>query len=291
MGAILILFALAAGMVALAVAVRSYRAERDDFLRHGPAPLCAHPERTGIAGLQEVALPGPRGLRLAAWYLPPRLGATVVLAHGTGADRSSMVPEIAILAEAGLGALALDLPGQGASEGRSAWGADERASISAAIDWLVLRPEVDAERIGGFGMSLGAYIMAQAAVLDQRLRAVVLGAPPADIVAQTGYASRHYGFLSAWPALLALRLSGMPINELRPLEVIGRIAPRALFIIAGERDPIVAPDTTRALYSAAREPKQLWIVGDAGHCDFAVRRPVEYASRVCDFLLCKLCKV
>jgi dipeptidyl aminopeptidase/acylaminoacyl peptidase len=102
---------------------------------------------------------------MAGWYAPSRNRAAVVLVHGTGADRSSLLADTRILTDAGFGTLALDIPGQGQSEGRTRWGVPERQAISAAVDWLSARDEVDPQRIGGFGLSMGAYVLTQAAVL------------------------------------------------------------------------------------------------------------------------------
>jgi dipeptidyl aminopeptidase/acylaminoacyl peptidase len=206
-----------------------------------------------------------------------------VLAHGTNADRSSLLPEAKLLAEAGFGVLALDFPGQGASPGKTLWGAHERQSISAAIDWLSMRPEVDSERIGGFGLSLGAYVLTQAAVLDSRLRAIALAACPSDIVEQTRLASNRWGLLSELPAVWALRASGMPFTDMLPKDVIGRIAPRAVLLLGGDSDPIVPESMIQSLYRSAQEPKELWIVHGAGHGGYANLAPREYTRRLVGF--------
>jgi dipeptidyl aminopeptidase/acylaminoacyl peptidase len=267
------------------VAARSYWGERQDFDRTPSTEISRHPESAGIPSLQEIEFPGPAGLRLAGWYVPSQNHAAVVLAHGASADRSSLLPETKILAAAGFGVLALDFPGQGASQGKTLWGVQERQSISAALDWLGMRPEVDAHRIGGFGLSLGGYILTQAAVLDVRLRAVALAAAPSDIVEQTRIASNHWGPLSEVPAIWALRASGMPYADMRPKDVISRISPRAVFILGGDLDEIVPESMTRTLYRSAQEPKELWIVHGARHGDYAKVASQEYAQRLVEFFL------
>lgn len=270
-------------MFVLRIGVNSYLGERSDFVRTPPSFLSQHPERTAIADLREVSFTAPNQLRLAAWYAPSRNRAAIVLAHGTNADRSSLLAETRLLAAAGFGVLALDFPGQGASGGTTMWGADERAAVRAAIDWLSARDEVDPQRIGGFGMSMGAYILTQAAVLDRRLRAVALAASPTEIVEQTRTASSRWGVLSEWPAVWALRASGMPTHEMPPREVVGMIAPRTVFILGGGLDTIVPEYMTQQLYAAAKEPKLLWILPGAHHGDYASVAPVEYANRLTDF--------
>jgi len=269
-------------LAALRVAVASYRGERSDFIRWPPSEISLHPERTLIAGLVEVDVARLGEPRLAAWYVPSRNTAAVVLVHGTGADRSSLLAETRLLAAGGFGVLPIDLPGQGQSEGRSYWGVPERRAIIAAVEWLRDRPEVDGSRIGGFGLSMGAYVLTQAAVLCADLRALTLAACPTDVVEQNWLSSSRWGLLSQLPTYWALRASGMPL-DMMPKDVIGKIAPRAVFIIGGEADRAVRPAMTTQLHAAAGSPKELWIVPHAHHGDYAQVVPEEYAFRLLDF--------
>src|SRR5262249_23137946 len=153
----------------------------------------------GIAGLREVQFRDSRGRRISGWYARSSNGATVVLVHGTNADRAALLPEIQSLAKANFGVLAIDWPGCGNSEGRIDWGAGELLGLNAALDWLDRQKEVDPQRIGGYGFSMGSYMLAQAAANDPRLRSVVLAGVPADIV-EAARSHRKWGPLSAWPA-------------------------------------------------------------------------------------------
>jgi dipeptidyl aminopeptidase/acylaminoacyl peptidase len=275
--------ALAIGLLlALRIAAKNYLAERSDFVRWPAAEISRHPERSGIAGLHEVSFSAVGEPQVAAWYAPSRNRAAVVLVHGTGSDRSALLAETRILADAGFGVLALDLPGQGASGGNTLWGDPERHAISAAVVWLSSRNEVDPERIGGFGLSMGAYVLAQAAVLDKRLRAVTLAACPNDVVEQNWVISDSWGLLSQWPTYWALRASGMPLDML-PKDIVGDISPRAVLILEGELDETVPPYMARQLFAAAREPKEMWMVPGAHHGDYARVAPIEYAARLTDF--------
>src|SRR5262245_22106087 len=121
---------LAAVSVALAVAgftaaaligIRNYRSTHGLLEADPPSPLLGAPERTGIAGLRAVSFVMNNGIRLAAWYAPPSNGAAVIVTHGTNSDRSTMLPELRMLAEAGYGVLGFDWPGLGASGGEVRW--------------------------------------------------------------------------------------------------------------------------------------------------------------------------
>jgi uncharacterized protein len=265
------------------VAYRHYRDVIEDFEPAAATELSKHPDRAGIAELEEVSFQSGDGLRLAGWYVPSHNRAAIVVTHGTSADRASMVGETRVLAQAGFGVLAFDWPGDGASGGSVHWDVTERRALGAAIDWLARRPDVDRTRLGGLGFSMGGYVMAQVAARDSRLRAVILLSAPSDYAQLTYWQQRRWGFLSEVPAGLALRNSGMPVTELRPIDVVHDISPRPLFVIGGDADKTVPPFMTRALYEAARNPKFLWTVPGAGHGGYARAAGDEYGSRLVRF--------
>jgi dipeptidyl aminopeptidase/acylaminoacyl peptidase len=269
--------------LATVIAVRNFRAARLDFEPWPEAPILSHPESTGLPGLEAVRFKNRDGAELAGWYLPSANRAAVVLTHGTNADRSQMLPELRILAAAGFGGLAFDWPGDGQSAGPIHWDHGERDALVAAIDWLAVRTDVDPQRIGGLGFSMGGYVMTQVASSDTRLRAVILESFPADFGAYTRYQHRRWGPLSRWPAEWAVRVSGLDPEDLPPRQVISRIAPRPLLIIGGTDDPVIPPDFLRENFDAAREPKSWWQVSGAHHGDIAGVAPAEYSRRVTGF--------
>jgi dipeptidyl aminopeptidase/acylaminoacyl peptidase len=269
-------------VLCVGVAAKSFWNERADYVRTPPAAISRHPERAGIEGLAEISFLSADGRRVAGWYAPSRNRAAIILVHGTGAERSSLLFETGFLSQAGFGVLAVDLPGQGASEGRTRWGVPERHAISAAVDWLRARGEVDPQRIGGFGFSMGAYVLTQAAVLDRRLRAVALVSSPNEVVEHNWLATAKWGLLTQVPCYLALRAYGQSL-DMPPKNVIGSIAPRAVLIVGGDLDPLVPAFIARQLFSAAGSPKELWLVPRAHHADFAQIAGPEYRNRVAGF--------
>jgi dienelactone hydrolase len=74
----------------------------------------------------------------------------------------------------GMNCLAIDGPGQGESLMRKIWVDDENYGRAgkAAIDYLVSRPEVDAEKIGIHGTSFGSFWGPLIAINDARVKAV-----------------------------------------------------------------------------------------------------------------------
>lgn len=71
--------------------------------------------------------------------------------------------------------------------------------------------------------------------------------------------------------------------QLRPIDHI-RDQHEPVLVIAGDADRHTTLAQSRALFDAAGEPKQMWVVPGARHVDLADYVPDEYASRVLAFL-------
>jgi len=72
----------------------------------------------------------------------------------------------------GLAVLSLEGPGQGEVSLRMKNRPDYEVAASAAIDYLETRVEVDADRIGIYGMSMGGYYAPRAAAFEPRIKAL-----------------------------------------------------------------------------------------------------------------------
>jgi pimeloyl-ACP methyl ester carboxylesterase len=78
----------------------------------------------------------------------------------------------------GMATFSLDGPGQGESGYDLGLRPDYELASTAAIDVLSLRNDVDTERLGVVGVSMGGYYAARAAAFDHRIRAAVtVGGP------------------------------------------------------------------------------------------------------------------
>ncbi len=132
--------------------------------------LAAAPASTEMAltSADGFALKGTLSLPAAKGKVP-----VVILAHQFGSDRSGWAPLAERLAARGIGTLALDLRGHGASTKKAgaevaissdfmtsakAVGFDQiPADLAQAAAWLRKQPGVDGRRIGLAGSSVGAF--------------------------------------------------------------------------------------------------------------------------------------
>jgi alpha-beta hydrolase superfamily lysophospholipase len=117
------------------------------------------------------------GIKLASrLFLPTnRPAPALVVGHGAGDSKEPYFEFCEYLRKSGIATLALDLAGHGESEGPRfhvkirQWVADYRA----ALDYLCGRPEIDAQRLGAFGISSSGTAVLEAALEEPRLRVLV----------------------------------------------------------------------------------------------------------------------
>ncbi len=151
------------------------------FQQLAPAP--AAPAATpGGATRREIRF-ASQGVECAGWlYLPAGLEPgkqvpCIVMANAITAVKEVTLPLWADrFAAAGFAALAFDYRGWGTSEGepRNHFVAYEQLQdLRNAITWAARQPEIDPERIGGWGISMGGSHMLYLASFDRRLKAGV----------------------------------------------------------------------------------------------------------------------
>jgi uncharacterized protein len=118
------------------------------------------------------------GARCAAWLTRPTGDGphpAVVLVHGLGATREMMLPQYEQhFAAAGIATLAFDYRYTGASEGHPRQHfsmASQECDVEAALAFAASHPEIDAQRIGLWGTSLGAMHVIRVAAQRKDLAA------------------------------------------------------------------------------------------------------------------------
>ncbi len=232
---------------------------------------------------EEVTIETADG-ELTAWYVPSRNRTAVLLSHGSGGSRERLVAHVRMLARHGYGVLAFDNPGNGESAGHSnGLGYNAQPAVDAAMQWLSRRPEVDPQRIAGFGSSLGGEVLLEAAAREPRLRAVVADGPARPQDAHRAGDPALPERAAAVLGLQAIRgISGM--REAPSLiGIMPRIAPRPVLLIAGALEQDEVP-TNRLYAEAGGSSVQLWEVADTGHTAGLRTHPAEYERRTTAFL-------
>jgi fermentation-respiration switch protein FrsA (DUF1100 family) len=235
-------------------------------------------------------------VHLVAWYVPSQNGAAVIAQHGYQSDRSEMLEEAAVLAEAGFGVLLMDLRTHGQSEGEYiTFGVAEMADLQAAWDYLLTRPDVQPTRIGLLGNSMGGSIVLQYAAQNPAVQAVMADSAFSSIDDTIAVSLKHFTGLPAFPfatliTYFAEQETGIDSNAISATRLIANISPRPVFLLQGGADTVVSAKSGEKLFAAAQEPKALWYDANLGHVEFQETYPQEYAERTIAFFQTHLLK-
>ena len=116
----------------------------------------------------------PAYLRVPAGPRPP----VVIMVPGLDSTKEELQATAEYYLARGLATIAIDGPGQGESEYELPIEPAYEKVATAAVDYLRTREDVDGEKTGLFGVSLGGYYAARAAAYEPRLAAVVSLAGP-----------------------------------------------------------------------------------------------------------------
>jgi fermentation-respiration switch protein FrsA (DUF1100 family) len=228
---------------------------------------------------QAVDLITKDGIRLSAWYTPPKNSTVILLAHGYGDNRPEWVH--VLLAKADYGVLAWDARAHGESDGEiSTVGYFEVLDVKAGFDYVTAQPNI--EHIGAWGGSMGGATMIRAAAQFPQIEALVVDSPYSSLDDEFDYLV-PYPFINPLVKFFAEIQTGLDINNLRPVDEIVKISPRPVYIIQGTGDKVVPTDTAEQLFNAAGEPRFLWTEENVIHLGMYLDNPRKYERRVIGF--------
>jgi uncharacterized protein len=233
------------------------------------------------APYEDVELTTSDGLRLKGWYIESKNGAAVISFPGRAGSQS----RAKMMADHGYGVLLFDRRGEGESEGDpNIFGWQGERDIHAAMKFLQARPDVDPERIGGIGLSVGGEMMMEASAESAELKAIVSeggsGRSVRDIWANDG---------DGWPELIgngvATAATALFTDNLPPrsLKSLAPQAQGASFFVYGEKGQPVEKPANDAFYAEAPGPKEIWEVPGSGHMKGIEAQPAEYERRLVAF--------
>ncbi|MBN2119352.1 MAG: alpha/beta fold hydrolase [Anaerolineales bacterium] len=240
--------------------------------------------------VEEVTFEGGDNLRMAGWQVPSQNGATIILLHGYGGNRTAMLWHAKRLVSAGYGVLMYDERASGESEGTyRSYSWEDPRDVQGAMRYIKTEADED-ERIGIAGCSIGGQIALQSAAYYPEIEAVWADGPgtvtardlppPKDPIVALVVVGNH---LLDW-----LFEIGLDIEAPAPLiEIIGRISPRPIMLVGGgQPHPLLGSESELMVPHYAHyagSNAQTWIIPEAYHCDGPVHRPEEYAERMVKF--------
>jgi dienelactone hydrolase len=233
----------------------------------------------------------------AEYFRPKREGRrpAVVVLHILGADFALSRYLASRLADQGVAALFVKLPYYGERRPR---GEDKRflstdiersvlavrqgiCDVRRAVAWLAARPEIDPNRLGVTGISLGGIVSSVAAAVEPSIQKgafLLAGGDLASILWEMPEAAKYRdAWIKSGRGFQDLKVLTDPFD---PLTYADRLRKKKIIMMAGNVDDVISPASARALWEAAGRPPITWY--DCGHYSAvgyalpAIRRTVEF---------------
>lgn len=206
----------------------------------------------------------------------------VVMCMGLDSAKEEMDAYESIFLARGMATLAFDGPGQGEAEYELPIRADYEAPVKSVLDWVGQRPDLDAARIGLWGVSLGGYYAPRAAAFEKRVKACIALSGPYD-----------WGEL--WPKLNPLTREAFRVRakcatpeaaaeygRRLTLEGVASNITCPLYIVAGQLDALVPWQDGERLAREARGAVEFLLIDDGNHV--ANNRGYRYRTQSADWM-------
>src|SRR5688572_14660543 len=165
----------------------------------------------------------------------------------------------------GIATLVFDGPGQGEGEYDFAIRGDYEVAAKAVVDYVETRRDLDTQRIGLWGVSLGGYYAPRAAAHEKRIRAcIALGGP--------------YDWREAWNGLADLTREAFRVRakcatqddaqrhaETLTLKDAAARITCPVFVMTGKQDRLIPWQHAERLAREAKGPVELLLIEDGNH--------------------------
>ncbi|MBT9587220.1 alpha/beta hydrolase [bacterium] len=215
-------------------------------------------------GIKDLYFAAEDKVRLNAWWLPAPPGApTVLYFHGNGGSLSGMQPTLTYFHRAGFGALLVDYRGYGLSQGypsEAGLQKDARAAYQQC-----LKRGVKPQQLLIHGQSLGGAVAVQLAS-EKPCAGLIL---ESTFTSAKDMARRLYGGVAA----ATLHTHYCSVTTVASLKV-------PVLVMHGDQDSMIPASMGRALFAAAPQPKEFWMVKGADHNNLRVLAGPEYVERL-----------
>ena len=224
---------------------------------------------------------------LKAWYILSDLDkGTVILFHGYGGDKSTLLERSEIFHNLGYNTLLVDFMGSGASEGiQTTIGFRESEQVKSTYDYISRCGE---DNIILFGTSMGAAAIAKSFhETDLHPSAVILECPYSTL--QRTISNRFElmglpsfpmaGLLAFWGGVL----NGFWAFNMNPEKFATDINCPSL-LMYGEKDKNVQSDEIEAFYKNIQVEKILCVFPEAGHENYLIKYRNKWIEEVTYFL-------
>jgi dienelactone hydrolase len=171
------------------------------------------------------------------------------------------------------------------------FGFHEMADLAAWHEFLLTRSEVDPDKIGMLGVSMGGSLVIQYAAQNEEIQAVMSHSPFSSLDDTVDTSVRYFLDLPDWTVSIVVplvvfwgeQIGGYDSSEIDAKQWIDDIAPRPVFLLDAGQDVVVSADSTELLFAAARAPRFLWQCPECDHAALDLQRPEEFEACMIGF--------
>ena len=212
----------------------------------------------------------------------------IIMVPGLEATKEEIFGYAPAFLARGMATLPIDGPGQGEAEYDMPIRGDYEVVAKSIIDWIEGRDDLDAGRLGIFGVSLGGYHAPRAAAFEKRIGACVA-------------ISGAYDWAENWDKkselnreVFRIRSHAKSLKEAYEngktltLRECAKNITCPIYIIAGGLDRITAVEAANQLAADVSGPKVVSIIEDGNHV--CHNRPYSVRPQTADWLAAQLAK-
>ena len=228
---------------------------------------------------QEVWLPvttaSGKVEKLNGWWIPAATAnaKTLLYLHGTGANIGANVAHAVRFHQMGFAVLIIDYRGYGRSEGSFPREETVYQDATAAWDYLVKKREIKPSNIIIYGHSLGGAVAINLATQYPEAARLIVDSSFTSIAEIVN----ARGQFRLFPVALILNQRFESLKKVKLLRM-------PVLFIHGADDTVIPVNMSKQLYAAAPQPKQLFIVPNAGHNNTAKIAGLKYFETVKKFV-------
>ena len=224
------------------------------------------------------------------WFFPGLKSApTVILCPAYQSSRGELLTLASALQDHQYNVFLFDFSAHGSSGGHSTLGFRESAELRAAIDAVANRGDVDPNRFGLWGVTLGAYAALSEATGDKRVRALAVESPydhPDQMVRllvnRSGLGSLPLvGLMARW----GFSWVNFNYHNVPRLSVnLGKLTGVAQLYLESPDDPALAAYTGE-LFRASPPPHELVVLSHGNYGGMLDEEKRGYENRIVSFFL------
>ncbi|MBU0598216.1 alpha/beta fold hydrolase [Patescibacteria group bacterium] len=230
------------------------------------------------------------GLKLVGAFIKGNNKGTIILLHGYGRSKEQMLPQASFLNKRGYNILMFDFRASGESEGKFiTFGQMEQYDLEGAVEFLKARHEVEMNKIGLLGFSMGGAVALMKSGDLPQIKAIVISSTYARFKSVIWQNFKLYfrglpffpmGYFVLW--IIKYR-TGIYYPRITPIKYIAKLKARPLMMIHGAHDKRVPLSDAYEIYKQAPWLKEFWLVRQAAHEDTYTITKDHYEDKVSSF--------